>query len=348
MPVTGTPAQGLPESVCGAAQTAPCSDQNRLSPEVSQYYGSLLLSRMRSVRGRVGQHMKIVWTLSDHAGHPIDLTACGFSAEPESSQSSSSTSSSSTSSSSTSESSESAASSEASLPRFVFRIRENLSLGFSLTQTQTGYSVHLEDAATGRVRIELPSTATQHPGVYFAKIAVVSDQGLILFTNVFYVIIERGQFGDGRWTGGPPTIAEIRLHLRDSSPSESLLLDNIRFDDAEIALAISRPIDYWNEAPPPVGPRMTTRNFPHRFHWMEAIVANLFWMLEEHQRANNLTYSAAGVQVNDHDREVNYARAAERRWGNFVAFVRNKKAALNLDQCYGGIGGSRHTSRRYY
>jgi hypothetical protein len=161
------------------------------------------------------------------------------------------------------------------------------------------------------------------------------------------VILERGQFGARDHVGGPPTIQEIRLHLRDSAPGESLLLDNIRFDDAEIALAITRPVQYWNEQPPDLGVRTTTQNFPFRYYWLEAICANLFWMLEEQYRANNLAYSAAGVQVNDQDKEPNYARAAERRHANWVDFVKRKKAALNLEAAYGGIG-SPYGGNYYY
>jgi hypothetical protein len=300
----------------------PCDEQNRLSPEVSRYYENLVLARMRSVRGRAGQTITIVWTITDNKGYAIDLRECGF---PDASESSFSSSSS---------------SSAAATPRFLFRIREHLSLGFQPEPLQTQFDVYLENAENGRVRIELPAAATGLPGVYYGEVAVVDAEGLILFTNVFYVVIERGQFGAARHTGGPPAIAELKLHLRDSSPEESLLLDNIKFDDAEIALAIGRPIDYWNEIPPPLNQRATTQNFPFRFHWMDAIVANLFWMLEEQFRANNLTYSAAGVQVNDQDKEPNYARAAERRWANWVDFVRRKKASINLESAYGGIGSS--------
>ena len=323
MAVVGTPVvQPIAAPAPSVPSVVPCDEQNLLSPEVSSYYGNLVLARVRSVRGPVGQHMRIQWTIIDSQGAVVNLVECGF---PEGSSSSSSSSSSSC--------------VAADEPRFYFRIRENLSLGFTPEPAQTEFDVYLVDAENGKIRIELPAAATGVPGVYYAEVAVVDAEGLILFTNVFYVIIERGQFGAARSTG-PPTIAELRLHLRDSSPEESLLLDNLRFDDAEIALAIGRPIEYWNEMPPPVGGRMTTQNFPYRFHWLEAIVANLFWMLEEQFRANNLKYSAAGVQVNDQDKAPDYARAAERRWANWVEFVKRRKATINLEGAYGGIGSN--------
>jgi hypothetical protein len=193
------------------------------------------------------------------------------------------------------------------------------------------------------VEVVLPRRSTIVPGIYFAEMAIVNndDEGkeYVHLSNTFYVIIERGLWSSRRQPGGAPSLAEIRLHLRDSDPAESFLLDHIRFDDAEIALAIQRPVQYWNEIPPGVG-NYTTQNFPWRYHWLEAICANLFWMVAEQFRANNLQYSAAGVQVNDQDKEPNYEKAAERRQANWLDFVRRKKSEINLNSAYGGIGST--------
>lgn len=333
------PPEVCPSPVCPAPPANTCDEQSQLTPEISSYYGNLILARMRSVRGVTGQTMTINWAMVDSNGMPIDLTACGFPVESELNFSSSS---------SASASSGSSASAAADTdPQFVFRIRETLSLGFAKGDAPVEFDVFLRDAESGTIRIVLPSSATGLPGVYYAEVAVKDTSGLILFTNVFYVIIERGQFGASGRPGGPPRIAEIRLHLRDSSAEESLLLDNIRFSDVEVALAIGRPVEYWNEMPPDLGVRMTTQNFPFRFHWMEGITAGLFWMLEEQFRANHLSYSAAGVQVNDQDKEPNYARAAERRWANFVEFVKRKKGAINLENGFGGIGSGYRYAGRY-
>jgi len=352
MAVIGTPIQtccDATDAVQEGVSQVPCDEQNQVAPDVSHYYRELVLSRMRSVKGNCGQELVIEWQMLDHMGHIVNLEECCGLSSGSSFSSESEPSSLSMSSDSVSESSESSEAEEEEIPCICFRIRENLSLGINPEPAQTEYEATVVDAATGQIKIVLPPNATGVPGVYFAEAAAVDRRGVIIFTNVFYVILNRGQFGSHRhMQGGPPTIQEIRLHLRDSSPAESLLLDNIKFDDAEIALAISRPIDYWNEIPPPLDPRMTTQNFPYRYHWLEAIAANLFWMVEENFRANNLTYSAAGVQVNDQDKEPNYARAAERRWANWVNFVKRQKSSMNLDLCWGGIGSSYAFARGTY
>lgn len=347
MSVIGTPV--LSPEPPAPEQTTPtlteCTDLNKIAPEVSHYYSKLVLARMRSVRIRCGQHVEIEWTVVDSKGYPVDLTECGFPAVVEASSLSSY--------SSSSYSSLSSAAVEEGGVGFKFRIRENLSLGLDPRPAQVEYPVHLVDAASGKVKIILSKGSTGVPGVYFAELAVfdnygVEDEEMMLFSNVFYVLMERGQFGSGaHMRAGPPSIMEVRLHLRDSTPAESLLLDNIKFDDAEIAMAISRPLEYWNEIPPDLGMRATTQNFPFRYHWLEGICANLFYMVAENFRANNLTYSAAGVRVDDQNKEPNYLKAAERRNAEWKNFVRRKKSEINLNAAWGGIGSSYQYSYNY-
>jgi len=235
--------------------------------------------------------------------------------------------------------------------RIKFALREDLSVGRAPQPKGMFHDAEIVDAEAGLVQVVLPPEATFIPGVYFGEMAILLNTGdtdddgeddfCLLLSNTFYVIIDRGNFGkhfSGRQLG-PPTIMEIRLHIRDSCPEENSLLDNIKFDDAEIALAISRPVMYWNEIPPPIQ-EYTTQDFPFRFHWLEGIVGQLYLIVAEQMRANNLTYSAAGLKVNDQNKEPNYEQAALTRWGNFLSFVRHKKGQMNVDMAYGGIGSS--------
>jgi hypothetical protein len=136
------------------------------------------------------------------------------------------------------------------------------------------------------------------------------------------------------------SIAEIRLHLRDSAPGESYLLENLMFDDAEIALAIARPVMYWNEVPPPLGRNYSTQNFPFRYHWLEGICANLFMMVAEQFRRNQLSYQAGGIAVDDQNKEGSYERAGQTRWQAYREWVRATKASINLESCYGEVGSN--------
>lgn len=294
-----------------------------LSTEPSQLHGSALHTRLRSVSLQQGQCTTIEWTLHDPSGKPVDLSGCV--------------------SASVSSSSAAEIPSESSVaeppPDVVFRLREFIS-------TNAGCHSYVEVPATiindayGVVRIAIDKTVTQYAGVFFGEVALMhtNDDGeqCVLMSNVFYVVINKGLYGSNKYRGAP-TIGEIRLHLRDSHPEESYLLDGLAFDNAEIAQAITRPIEYWNEMPPPIR-TYTTITFPFRFHWLDAIIGELYRMAEESHRRNQLTYSAGGINIDDMNKERNYGAAARERWLAWRDFVRVKKASMNIEDAIGDVG----------
>jgi hypothetical protein len=267
---------------------------------------------MRAVSLTQGQTTTVEWQLHDKDGSPLDLRPLGFTDN----------------------------STYAEPFQVVMRIKEQIALGIA-GAGPLQIPATVKTAATGIVQVELTTNLTQLPGVYYGEMALIDTSNpdvasKMIFSNTFSVIISRGTFGSSV-PGGPPSIAEIRLHLRDSAPGESYLLDHLMFDDAEIALAITRPIQYWNEIPPPIA-TFTTQDFPYRYHWLEGICANLFFMVAEQFRRNQLSYSAAGVQLDDQNKEPNYEQAGQLRWQSYKEWVRAQKAAINLEGGYGEIG----------
>lgn len=320
----------LPKTPCcetGASATpltaVDCRDQFVLVPQDSKSRGQSVLTRTKAIKIKGGQKATIEWVMRDNNGNPVNLSGCECQDE----------------SSSASVLSDSSVSVECKY-NLKFCLKEYLSLNrYGCADSLCALPVTVVNEAEGLVRVEVPKEYTKIPGIYFGEFAVVGldedGKEYVLFSNTLYVNIE-GSGWSARRRHRPPTIAEIRLHLRDSSPSESYLLDNLKFDDAEISAALVRPIQQWNEMPPPVGV-YTTSNFPFPYHWMEAAIGNLFLMAAEQFRANNLTYSAAGVQVDDQNKEPNYEAAAQRRLANWMQWMKLKKAEQNLAQGFGQL-----------
>lgn len=311
MPITGTPAAEPTTPCCDKPITevvptpVACDAQTLRSPTTSAVNRRKILQRMQSIRVRVEQAAVIKWQFRDDSGAPIALTSCGFT--------------------------DSSLSASVGDIEYVIVLRLREAMATHCLQEITASAI---DAETGIVEFSLPREAVRNAGIYLAEAAVtaVGSETSVLFSNVFYLNVERGASLDS--VRGAPTVAEIRLHLRDSSGDENFLLDTVAFDDAEIAASIMRPIQYWNEVPPDIK-KYTTHTFPFRFHWLEAIVGNLFLMAEESFRRNNLEYQAGGIAVNDQNKEQNYAAAAQRRLQAWKDFVRAKKAAMNLEAAYG-------------
>lgn len=286
-----------------------CAGQNVVSAPVSKTNGMPVLSRMRAITITQGQCATIDWQMIDRDGQPVNLSGC-LAATP---------------------------------PAFkvVLRLKEQISLGNSRPIPQVDGTI--TNAATGKVQVTLTKNMVGLPGVYYAEMALINipaeneNMPCVVFSNTFYLIINRGTFGNDGRAGGPPSMAEIRLHLRDSSPNESYLIEQLMFDDAEIALAIARPVQYWNEIPPPIDNVYNTQTFPFRYHWLEGICGNLFLMVAEQFRRNQLDYSAGGVTLNDQNKEANYERAGQARWQAYREWVRATKASINLEGCYGEV-----------
>jgi hypothetical protein len=304
----------------------PCDDIEVLSVEPATLHGTSLRTKLRSVSLQQGQCVTIEWTLHDRNGKPVDLSGCVSVSE-------------SSSSAAEGEDLPSSSSAAAAPPEVRFRIREFISTNAGRHAYQE-VTAEVVDPAYGRVRAELTKAQTKLAGVFFGEMALMqtNDDGTqcVILSNVFYLIINKGLYGSDKFRGAP-TIGEIRLHLRDSHPEESYLLDGLAFDNAEIAQAIARPIEYWNEVPPPIR-TYTTITFPFRFHWLEAIIGELFRMAEETQRRNQLSYSAGGINIDDMNKERNYGNAALIRLQAWKDFVRMKKASLNLQDAIGEVG----------
>ena len=290
-----------------------CVNQNVVSAVPATVNGQPALTRMRAITITQGQPATIDWQLHNKDGVPVNLLGCEIST-PE------------------------------NRVKVVLRLKEQIALGNSNPINQLDATI--VEAATGRVAVELQKNMVGMPGVYYGEMALVSvatgneDFPSVIFSNTFYLIINRGTFDSYGYAGGPPSIAEVRLHLRDSSPNESFLLENLMFDDAEIALAITRPVQYWNEIPPPLDQIYNTQTFPYRYHWLEGICANLFMMVAEQYRRNQLSYQAGGMAVDDQNKEANYERAGQARWQAYREWVRATKAAINLEGCYGEVSSN--------
>lgn len=348
MPVYATPAgnpDNCPDPGLPGTKEAPdvitplsptCFNQHIIVPKTPKdaATGRPVLTRTHAYSISGAKRACIEHVMRDVNGSPVNIAAClGL----ETSDSSSSQSQSS-----------SSQSSEAPCSGHALRFR----LGEYLTCGGTEYEATVVDATQGVVKVCFEPEDTNCPGIFFGEFAIValsddpdSDDCLetVIFSNHVYVIIGTNLWQQrvcGPCAAGPLSIPEVRMHLRDSGPAESYLLDNVAFSDEEIIHAMTLPVQYWNEIPPPIGVYYNTGNFPYRYHWLMATTGYLFLTVAEQQRRNNLQYAAGGVQVNDQAKEPNYETAAQRRIQEFKDFVRRTKASINLEMGYGGVGST--------
>jgi hypothetical protein len=205
--------------------------------------------------------------------------------------------------------------------------------------------VEVLDADTGLVRSSpIPEKLVREPGLYIEEWGVFTSDARMLFSNQCCTFVRRGLFGldnnPNKRNLGPPTLEEIRLALRDNSAADNLLLDDIEFDAAEIAQAVIRPLNYWNEVPPPIKPVQTTKTFPFKEIWMLGIQSYLLETAAHHYRRNHLTYQAGGVAVDDKNKEQAYSAKSNEMRLRFQELARAKKIEINISLFAGSTGSA--------
>lgn len=198
------------------------------------------------------------------------------------------------------------------------------------------------DATGGSVSIDYDEDVTNRGGIYIAEIQLWSG-GHMRRALPFYFIVNPDLARTS--SGATLTIAEIRMTMRDTDPEGNFLLDEIEFKTNEIAMCMRKCIDYWNEVPPPVGCYKPT-NFPYRFFYSRAVMAQLYFIAAQHMMRNDLNYSAGGVTVEDTLRWKSYQAIGDNLWKEWQQWVKDKKYGLNIMGGFVHLGGYRRGS--YY
>ena len=293
-----------------ACDPVTCQAQQIITPQLTYVDGQPVYSKQRAVSIRQGQTVKLQWQMLDRNCSPVDLSDCGI-----------------VDNDLVLDGSSIAASGTGILFRLMERVGSNT--------VKTVMDGKVLDASTGLVEVKLDSTMTASPGIYFAEVAIVNDAGEVIHSNTFLLLIEPSTLQGGT-TSGMPTVAEIRLHMHDNGPADNLLLDDFEFDLADISAAIMRPVDYWNDALPPIYP-YTTENFPFRARWLDGIIANLLMMAAMRYRRNHLPYSAGGVSVDDQNKFNQYDQIGRQMWDEYKSWVRQRKISLNMQDTFGSL-----------
>jgi hypothetical protein len=202
-----------------------------------------------------------------------------------------------------------------------------------------------EEAKVGTVNFTLTGRGTEKPGIFLGT-AIVWEHGVARKQWPFYMDIRPRLDIYNIWNPGwPITVPEIRLSIRDTCPEVNFLIDKVEFETHEIIWAIRQPVDQWNETPPPVAAYVVT-DFPFRYHWTRATVAELLRMAAIWMRRNDLDYSAGGVQVMDTKKWPDYLRFSDMLRKEWTDWMKQKKIEINLSGAYASLGGYKNNPYR--
>jgi hypothetical protein len=142
------------------------------------------------------------------------------------------------------------------------------------------------------------------------------------------------------------TSEEIRLFLQDRSELNTLIL-GIRFTPEMIEQAMINTVDYYNLMNPPTGRMYTVEDFPYRSLLLLGASSYLLRSASINEAANQLSYSADGIQVADKDKAQTFASLSQNLQQDFKELAQQIKMNHNIAQVY-GVKHSEYIYRRRY
>lgn len=288
-----------------------CANQLTVRPVVSiNVEGQPILKRPRGVQVNQGQAATIRYTMLNQNGDPVDLSVCLLAA--------------------------------GTVEARIHETRLIEPPGYVQVLCTIVNDQQPNPGADGCVDVQLPDCVVAHPGVLRVEFAMLDVNENIIFTNWIYLVVNRGLWGPDNsllQQGGPPSVAEIKLFLRDSDATDNLWLGIEEFDIAEIAACIQLPIDYFNESQPPLHQKWSTRNFPWRYFWLQGICAQLYKLAARHYNRVHLPYQQqGGLMVDDKNKAKEYHAMYQEDWTEFKDWVLRKKVEINAWGAVNAVG----------
>lgn len=282
-----------------------CIDQLTVQPQVPvNVDGQPIRTRLQAVTVKQGQLATVRYVMKDATGDPVDLSACISSGGT-----------------------------------LAVRLRESMNISGAYSSTQLEVTLVNPPGTDGLVQFTLTSDLVAGAGITRAEVAMLNSASEVIFTNEFFILVERGQWGPLQSAGGPLTLQEIRLHLRDSAPEDNLWLGIEEFSMGEIVACIERPVMYWNEARPPIRYRFNTATFPYRYWWLEGTVGCLYQMASLHYTRVHLPYQQhGGLMIDDKNKAKEYAEIGKMRWEEYKDWVMKIKVQINAMGAIQGVG----------
>lgn len=187
--------------------------------------------------------------------------------------------------------------------------------------------------------VQVPVTAAQVPytGIWLGQFNVSDAAGSVIYRLPCYVEVA-ANLQSSEKSYSPLSIAELRILVRDRSDLDNSFLEEVEFSNTELAMAVRRPVEYWNESRPFMQSKTyTPATFPYRYWWSIGAIGELLRMAAHNLVRNRVPLNAGGVQMDSKARADMYLALSKEYLSKFEQWVYSQKVGLNLQKCWGRI-----------
>jgi hypothetical protein len=188
----------------------------------------------------------------------------------------------------------------------------------------------------GNVGFSFLSTDIPFPGVWYGEFAISTvasktnvTQRIKCFINTEVAVSVVNQTYD------PVVISEVRTSMLDRGEEDNLLLDAEEWSDGQIAIAIIKAVDVWNESLPSSSYTYTQITFPFKQNWLEGIAGELLYSSALNLARNRMPSQSGGIAIDDKSRADVYLALSREYRERYKVWCMSTKAAMNLENCYG-------------
>lgn len=122
--------------------------------------------------------------------------------------------------------------------------------------------------------------------------------------------------------------------MMDKTELNPLIL-GVRWSAEAIDAAMTNVVDYFNVMNPPSSQKYTVESFPYRYLMLMGSAGYLLKSAAINEAANQLSYAADGVQINDKDKAQIFISMGTEYWNEFKEAAHDIKLNQNIAEVYG-------------
>jgi hypothetical protein len=197
------------------------------------------------------------------------------------------------------------------------------------------------DSAAATATFVFSATHVASPALLLARINIENATGTAVDRLPCFVEVAPDFLEDN--SDFPVTIDAVRDDLQDRSAADNRVLDATEFEDGEIASALFKAVDHWNEVAYPGLPMYTATSFPFREQLRRAAKGRAMLDRGGNLQRNRVPSMGEGLQVDDVQHRIElYMKEGQALWDEFRAFVTAKIQMHRYAQFLGD------TPSRYY